>query len=103
MARLLGKDEFLSCLSLTTLDDLHTLDSVQLAKVQQCTLDNVNRITRSLVHEAAARDDVTTGAQAAAYLQERLAQFGDLLSEEARQRIREGYLALTAEWGSSAS
>jgi hypothetical protein len=99
MARLLGKDEFLNCLSLTSLDELQGLDGAQLAKVQQCTLDNASRITRALVHEAAAREDVVTARQAAAYLEQRLAALGDLLGEETRQRIREGFLALTTGWG----
>jgi|SRR3990172_4467346 len=99
IARLLGHDEFLNCLSLTSLDDLHGLSDEQLAKVRQCTLENVNRITRLLVHEAAARDDVTNAQQAAAYLDQRLAALGDLITEETRQRIGEGYRVLTAGWG----
>lgn len=98
-ARLLGQDEFLSCLSLATLDDLSALDESQLAKVRQCTFDNANRITRALVHEAAAREDVTDGAKAAAYLEERLSALGDLVSPEGRLRIREGFILLTAGWG----
>lgn len=100
MARLLGQEEFLSCLSLASIDDLHGLDADQLAKVRQCTLDNVNRITRSLVHDAASRDDVVTAADAERYLEQRVSELGELLSYEARQKMCEGYRLLTARWGS---
>jgi len=102
IARLLGHDEFLNCLSLTGLDDLQGLNEQQLAKVRQCTMDNVNRITRLLVHEAAARDEITTADQAAAYLDQRLAALGDMVTDETRQRLREGYHVLTAGWGAPA-
>lgn len=101
IARLLGHDDFLSCLSLTSLDDLHGLNDQQLAKVRQCTLDNANRITRLLVHEAAAHDEISTADQAAAYLEQRLAALGDLIAEETRQRIHDGYRVLTAGWGAA--
>jgi hypothetical protein len=101
VARLLGQDEFLSCLSLSTLADLHGLDSAQLSQVRQCTRDNANKIARALVHEAASRDDVVTQDQAERFLEEKLATFGDLLLDETKDKISEGFQILTAAWGQS--
>lgn len=98
-ARILGKSDFMSCLALAREEDLQTLTPEQLAKVHECAENNVNKFTRTLVHEAASDDRIQTTAQAQAFLEQRLAFFGELLTDDLRKQVREGFTMLTAGWG----
>jgi hypothetical protein len=98
-ARILGKSDFLSCLALSKEEDLQTLTPEQLERIHECAAQNVNKIARTLVHEAASEQDIQTAAQAQEYLERRLAFFGDMLTDDLRAQIRQGYTILTATWG----
>ena len=99
LARIVGKDELLNCVPLVERQDLDSLDQSQLACVHDLVSSSINRITKTLVHEAMARDDIQDAAGASAYLEERLAFFGELFTEEQRRQIRQGFTAITQSWG----
>ncbi len=98
-ARILGKSDFFGCLALVEQQDLQTLTPEQLAKVHGLVDQNIPQITRTFVHEAMADDTIQTAEQAERYLEGRFLFFGELLTQEQRQRIREGYRMLTSRWG----
>ena len=60
--------------------------------------ERLDAITRALIEEAAASDDVTDTASAEAYLEDRLATLADLLSNEQADRLREALREGTKAW-----
>ena len=62
------------------------------------TADHVQRLAEELAAEASASDDVQDAESAVAYLDDRLTFFGQLLTEETRQRVREGFASATQLW-----
>lgn len=51
---------------------------------------NVQQVTKALVAEALASDDVASGADARSFIQERLDELGDLLKEALRAELVRG-------------
>lgn len=99
LARILGKSDFLSCLSLAREEDLQSLTPAQLERVHELARKNLSKLTRTLVHEAAADDSIRTASEAQQWLDERLNGFGELLPDGVRKEVREGFALLTAAWG----
>jgi hypothetical protein len=60
--------------------------------------ERLERLTRGLLEEAVASDDVVDAASAAAYLEDRLAFFGGLLSEGQRGRVKGAYMQAVRRW-----
>jgi hypothetical protein len=52
-----------------------------------------------MLEEAAACDDVIDAASALSYLDDRLAFLGDLLTEEQKRKLRQGFEAYASKWG----
>ncbi len=86
LARLLGDGE------------LHG-GGIDTARLRGLLGERLERLARGLLEEAVASDDVIDAASAEAYLEDRLAFFGELLSEEQRRRVRELYLEAVRRWG----
>ena len=63
--------------------------------------ERLDRLARRLLEEAVASDDVVDATSAEAYLADRLAFLGELLSDEEKQRVRELYLAAAQRWQST--
>jgi len=103
LARILGKSDFFGCLSLVEQEDLRSLTPEQLEKVHELVDRNITKLIRTFVHEAMADDSIQTAADAERYLEKRFAFFGELLTEEQQQKIREGYRLLTGRWGAEPS
>jgi len=61
--------------------------------------ERLDRLARGLLEEAVASDDVVDAASAEAYLEDRLAFLGGLLSEEQRGQVREVYMEAVRRWG----
>jgi hypothetical protein len=60
--------------------------------------ERLDRLARGLLEEAVASDDVVDAASAEAYLEDRLAFFGGLLSEEQRGWVKELFMAAAGRW-----
>lgn len=60
--------------------------------------ERLDRLARGLLEEAVASDDVVDAASAEAYLEDRLAFFGDVLTEAQRGRVREAYMQAARRW-----
>jgi len=60
--------------------------------------ERLDRLARGLLEEAVASDDVVDAASAGTYLEDRLAFFGDILTEPQRERVREAYLQAVRRW-----
>jgi len=100
LIRIVGKGEFLSCLSLQSEEELRSIGPDQLARIQDLSRRNARKITRLLVHEAIGQDSIQTSQQAEQFLEQRLAFFGDLIPDDVKGQIRQNYSILTAMWGS---
>jgi len=75
------------------------VESVDLDRLRALLDERLERLARSLLEEAAASDDVVDAASAETYLDDRLAFFGELLSEGQRQRVGELFMAAARRWG----
>lgn len=60
--------------------------------------ERLDQVARRLVEEAAASDDVVDVASASAYLEDRLAVLGDLLTPEQGERLRQLFQERTKGW-----
>jgi hypothetical protein len=60
--------------------------------------ERLERLARGLLEEAVASDDVVDAASAEAYLDDRLAFFGDILTEQQRGRVRATYTQAVRRW-----
>lgn len=60
--------------------------------------DHADRLAEAFFLEAVDSDDVTGPDSAAGYLDVRLAFFGEMMSDSAAARIREGFEARVAQW-----
>jgi hypothetical protein len=96
LARLLGAEEIHSAFGLEDQADTKAVDIVRLRAFLE---ERLERLARGLLEEAAASDDVVDAASAETYLEDRLAHFGELLSEEQRRQIREACRKVTESWG----
>jgi uncharacterized membrane protein len=94
LARLLG-DEALSSELIAAGDDL---PPERRQCLQAAVEAHLPRIVQGLLEEAVASDDVVDGASADAFLEDRLLFLGDLLTDEQRQAVREGYRRASRSW-----
>jgi hypothetical protein len=60
--------------------------------------EHLESIADGLVSEAAASDDITDQESAQAYLDDRLATLGDLLTDDQAGRIRSMFSERTSNW-----
>lgn len=100
LIRIVGKGEFLSCLSLQSEEELRSIGPDKLAAIQDLSRRNARKITRLLVHEAIGQESIQTSEQAEQFLEQRLSFFGELIPEDVKGQIRQNYSILTAMWGS---
>ncbi len=99
LARILGRDELFARLGIEATGAPAELSEAQLAAARSLAGERLDQLVRALLEEAAACDDVIDAASGMAYLEDRLAFLGELLSEETRARVREGYGAVARGWG----
>jgi hypothetical protein len=99
LARLLGAEELRAFLSLHGASEIEALD---IGRLRAFLDERLERLARGFLEEAVASDDVVDAASAEAYLEDRLAFFGGLLSQGQRRRLKELYLESVSRWGSAA-
>ena len=99
LARLLGKEEFYRRLPLAEGAEPQGLDTERMAALRSLVDERLGILTEALAVEAVVSDDVINAASAMVYLEDRLAYFGELLTEEQRRAIRKGFARLTKPWG----
>ena len=99
LARLLGRQEFYLRLSLAEGIEPPALDEERLAALRSLVDERLGVLAEGLAVEAVVNDDVIDAASAKVYLEDRLAFFGELLTEEQRQAVRKGFERLTKRWG----
>ena len=99
LARLLGKQEFYLRLSLAEGAEPPDRDAERFAALRSLVGEQLGVLTEALAVEAVVNDDVTDAASAKVYLEDRLAFFGELLTEEQRRAVRKGFARLTKRWG----
>ena len=95
LARLLEADELRTGVALQGKPEG---EGVDVARLQAFLEERLERLARGLLEEAVASDDVVDAASAGTYLEDRLAFFGGLLSEDQQQRVRELYLEAVRRW-----
>ena len=96
LARLLGADELKAGLGRQGKSES---EGVDIGRLQAFLDERLERLTRGLLEEAVASDDVVDAASAETYLEDRLAFFGEVLSEGQRRRVRELYQQAVRRWG----
>jgi hypothetical protein len=96
LARLLGAEEPDSALARQGRGEGEGID---VGRLRAFLGERLERLARGLLEEAVASDDVVDAASAEAYLEDRLAFFAELLSEDQRRRVRELYLGAVRRWG----
>ncbi|OGT25691.1 MAG: hypothetical protein A2Z17_01115 [Gammaproteobacteria bacterium RBG_16_66_13] len=99
LARLLGKEEFYRRLPLAEGAEPSALDAERVAALRSLVDERLGILTEALAVEAVVNDDVIDAASAMVYLEDRLAFFGELLTEEQRRAVRKGFARLTKRWG----
>ena len=99
LARLLGKEEFYRRLGLGEVAAPQTLDAERMTALRSLVDEQLGILTEALAVEAVVSDDVINAASAMVFLDDRLAFFGDLLTEEQRRAIRKSFARLTKPWG----
>ncbi len=75
------------------------VEAIGIDRLRALVDERLERLARGLLAEAAASDDVVDSTSAEAYLDDRLAFFGELLSEEQGARLRELYMSAARRWG----
>jgi len=99
LARLLSKEEFYRRLALAEGAELSALDEERMDALHSLVDERLGILTEALAVEAVVSDDVIDAASAMVYLEDRLAFFGELLTEDQRQGVRKGFGRLVARWG----
>ena len=99
LARLLGREEFYRRLSLAEGAEPLALDEERLTALRALVDERLGLFTEALAVEAVVSDDVIDASSAMVYLEDRLAFFGELLTEEQRRAVRKGFGRLVARWG----
>jgi hypothetical protein len=99
LARLLGKEEFYRHLPLAEGAEPPVLDAERMVALRSLLDERLGVLTEALAVEAVVNDDVIDAASAKVYLEDRLAFFGELLTEEQRRAIHKGFARLTKRWG----
>jgi hypothetical protein len=99
LVRLAGRDEILRGLGLEGQDVPASLDSQQTARLQALIEARLDAISRGLLEEAMASDDVHDTPSAHAYLDDRLRFLGDLLSRAQLEALRQTLRRKVEAWG----
>jgi hypothetical protein len=99
LARLLGRDELYRRLGLEEGWQPGELSDEQLAGVQALVDERLEDLALALAREAMASDDVLDTGSAVLYLEDRLAFFDELLTEEQREAIRARFREVASRWG----
>ena len=99
LARLLGREELYRRLSLVEGGEPPALDEERLAALRSLVDERLVVLTEALAVEAVVNDDVIDAASAMVYLEDRLATFGELLTETQRRAVRKDFARLTKRWG----
>jgi len=98
MARILGRDEFGQRLGLPLGQTPPSLTSEQVTALQSLAEEHIDDIVRAMLEEAAACDDVISAGSALAYLDDRLVFLGELLTEDQKERVRQGFARYASQW-----
>jgi hypothetical protein len=69
-----------------------------LASLHALATAHIDALVQGMLQEAAACDDVLDAASALTYLEDRLAFFGELLTEEQKDKVRAGFQSYTSRW-----
>ena len=99
MARILGRDEFAQRLGLPVDRTPSSLTLEQIRALHSLAGEHSDDLVRAMLEEAAACDDVISAASALAYLDDRLAFLGELLTEEQKDRVRARFAEYASKWG----
>jgi len=99
IARILGREEFAQNLGLPQDQLPSSLTNEQMSALHALVEAHIDDIMRAMLEEAAACDDVISPASALAYLDDRLASFGELLTAEQKLRVRAGFAEYASKWG----
>jgi hypothetical protein len=99
LARLLGREEFYRRLSLAEGTEPPALDDDRLTALRSLVDERLEVLARALLAEAVANDDVLDASSAKAYLEDRLAFLGDLLTETQRRLVRQRFEETASAWG----
>jgi hypothetical protein len=98
-ARMVGVGEFLAALGLPARADVPaSLNDEQRAAARELAAAHVEAVAQALADEIRANDDIQDAASADVYLNERLALFAPLLTDDVRERIRRLVGEATASW-----
>ena len=98
LARLLGKEEFYRWLSLNEGSEPEELSGEQMARLRLLVDERLEELVRGLAGEVVASDDVTDVVSGVAYLEDRLAFFGELLTESQKEKVRDGFRSFSSRW-----
>lgn len=74
-------------------------EAIGIERLRALINERLERFAQGLLAEAVASDDVVDAESAEAYLDDRLAFFGELLSEEQGAQLRELYMSAARRWG----
>jgi len=99
LSRLLGKEEFYRYLSLDEGSEPDELSREQMARLQLLLDERLEQLVRGLAAEVVASDDVTDVVSGVAYLEDRLSFFGELLTVDQREKVRDGFRSFASRWG----
>ncbi len=99
LARILGRAEVYRTLGLEEGRLPADFSVEQLGALRGLIDGQIDHLARSLLEEAAACDDVINGESAMAYLEDRLAFLGELLTEAQKQKTRKGFREFASRWG----
>jgi len=98
LSRLLGKEEFYRHLSLDEGSEPDELSGEQMARLRLLVDERLEELVRGLAAEVVASDDVTDVVSGVAYLEDRLSFFSELLTEDQREKVRDGFASFASRW-----
>jgi hypothetical protein len=98
LARLLGKGEFYGRLSLDEGSEPDELSAEQMARLRLLVDKRLEELVRGLAAEVVSSDDVTDVVSGVAYLEDRLASFGELLTASQKEKVRDGFASFASRW-----
>ena len=99
MERILGRDELFRALGLPAGDLPINLTAEQRVEIDQLIETRIDELVRAMLEEAAACDDVVNTATALDYVEDRLSFLGELVNEDQRRRVRDGFERFASRWG----
>jgi hypothetical protein len=98
LARILGREEFARSLDLPAGQLPPSLTAEQVDALHSLAEEHIEDLVRAMLSEAAACDDLTNAASALAYLDDRLATFGELLTDEQKESVRARFQEYASKW-----